>query len=423
MVWFVGESQSFCKKANETGSEKMASNERKDRVFLSYASEDLVKVRQVYESLIKRGLDVWFDKEHLRPGKWKPQITRAITKSRYFVICISNAAIRKTGDEPGFQDEELNEAYEIAKSQSVTEFAILPVRLEDCHRGDHRLTLYQQYDIFENPEKVLDKLAVHMGGISLSDSTTKDERTDTKKFIDTLYDKAVAESHAGRFKESIALLDAILALSTDEARVFYSKGIALSELKKHEESLETFEKSLKIDPTHATTWIGKGIVLQILDRNDEALEAFKKALQIDSKCSFSWSSKGFALQFLGRNDEALEAFKKALEIDPNSYDSWLGKGYNLGKLGRNDEALEAIDKALQFNPNFSLPWQCKGSILHTLGRLEEAVEVFDKALQIDPNTVQVWIEKGFALSKLGKDEESGEAFDKVAELIASSDLP
>ena len=85
------------------------SNDRKDRVFLSYASENLDTVRKVYDGLKNRGLEVWFDKEHLEPGKWKPQITRAITKSRYFIICLSNDAIRKTGDEPGFQDEELND--------------------------------------------------------------------------------------------------------------------------------------------------------------------------------------------------------------------------------------------------------------------------------------------------------------------------
>ena len=79
-------------------------NERENRVFLSYASEDLDVVREVYDGLVKRGLDVWFDKEHLGPGKWKAQIERAIRRSRYFVICLSNAAIRKTGDEPGFQD-------------------------------------------------------------------------------------------------------------------------------------------------------------------------------------------------------------------------------------------------------------------------------------------------------------------------------
>ncbi len=63
-----------------------------DRVFLSYAKEDIDNVKYVYEGLKKRGLKVWFDDEDLPAGRWKAQIKKAISRSRYFVICISEAA-------------------------------------------------------------------------------------------------------------------------------------------------------------------------------------------------------------------------------------------------------------------------------------------------------------------------------------------
>jgi hypothetical protein len=188
----------------------------KPKVFLSYASEDVQIVRDVYEGLLKRGLNVWFDKEHLKPGKWKPQIERAIRRSRYFIICLSNAAIRKTGDEPGFQDHELNEAYNIAKDLPEQEFAIIPVRIEDCQRGDNRIKLYQQYDLFDDLNKGLDKLAVNMGGGSLSDPKAKDERSDDAKFLDTLKYRAFVEFSAGRVKESPMM-----------PKLFISKGLPL----------------------------------------------------------------------------------------------------------------------------------------------------------------------------------------------------
>jgi len=46
--------------------------------FLSYAHDDLELVREVYEGLKKRKVDVWFDKVDLVPGKWKPQIEKQI---------------------------------------------------------------------------------------------------------------------------------------------------------------------------------------------------------------------------------------------------------------------------------------------------------------------------------------------------------
>ncbi|SHO53494.1 toll/interleukin-1 receptor domain-containing protein [Desulfopila aestuarii] len=77
----------------------------KTRIFLSYAHEDLEMVRQIYTGLKARNLGVWFDKEDLGPRLWKRKIEKAIPKSQYLVICISEAALKKTGDEPGFQDE------------------------------------------------------------------------------------------------------------------------------------------------------------------------------------------------------------------------------------------------------------------------------------------------------------------------------
>ena len=49
----------------------------RDRVFLSYANEDLDTVRRIYSGLKQRKLNVWFDKENLGPGRWKPAITKA----------------------------------------------------------------------------------------------------------------------------------------------------------------------------------------------------------------------------------------------------------------------------------------------------------------------------------------------------------
>ncbi len=220
----------------------------KNRVFLSYAKENLVKVKEVYDGLIKRGLNVWFDNEHLEPGPWKPQIEKAISKCRYFVICISEAALRKTGDErPGFQDEELNRAYDIAEKHSDKNFEIVPVRLEDCGRGDFRLSDFQQYDLFIEFEKHLDKLAVHLGGSSLSDRMATDERTEDEKMIESLMGRAEAANFAAEYDKSITILNSILVLKPDSTDALNNLGAAWNAKGKYEKSLKsnlnTFDKS------------------------------------------------------------------------------------------------------------------------------------------------------------------------------------
>jgi hypothetical protein len=47
-------------------------------VFLSYAHEDLEKVRRVYDGLKERELNVWFDKRDLKTEKLIETIERTI---------------------------------------------------------------------------------------------------------------------------------------------------------------------------------------------------------------------------------------------------------------------------------------------------------------------------------------------------------
>jgi hypothetical protein len=107
---------------------------------------------------------VWVDKDDLRPGAFKPQIEKAIARSRYFIICLSHACLHKLGDNPGFQDSELTHAVQIAARVTEQEFVIVPVRFEETERGDHRISIYQQYDLFPIWGETIEKLVGLFGG-------------------------------------------------------------------------------------------------------------------------------------------------------------------------------------------------------------------------------------------------------------------
>ena len=122
----------------------------KPQVFLSYAYEDIETATRLYHDLKSRGVNVWFDKEHLSPGKWKPQVKKEIAKSQFFLICLSQAALKKSDEAPGFVDDEIQFAYEVAASQENDRFSIIPVRLDNFGRGDHRLSMFQLINVNYN---------------------------------------------------------------------------------------------------------------------------------------------------------------------------------------------------------------------------------------------------------------------------------
>jgi hypothetical protein len=74
-------------------------------------------------------LRVWFDKVDLKAGRWHLQIEEAIKNSRYFLICLSETAVKKIGyTHPSYQMEEFRYAYQKAMEQDDSKFTIVPVR-------------------------------------------------------------------------------------------------------------------------------------------------------------------------------------------------------------------------------------------------------------------------------------------------------
>lgn len=389
------------------------SESNRDRVFLSYAEEDLDKVKSVFKGLEKRGLNVWFDKKHLKPGPWKPQIERAISKSKYFVICISEAALRKTGDEPGFQDVELNRAYNIAEKQSSQDFYIVPVRLEDCDRGDTRLSSFQQYDLFNDFERELDDLSVDLGGHSLSDAKATDERTVVEKTISHFMNRASAASYAGEYDKSITILDSVLSLDPTNNKAWNDKGSFLGKLGRYVEAIENFEQAIKIAPDYHLAWNNMGTAFYWLNRNEEAVRAYDQAIKHKPDFYQAYNNKGIALGNLDRHKEAIDIYDQAINITPDHHFAWYNKGVALAFLDRHDEAIEAYDQATKYKRDYYKAWYNKGNSLVSLSRLKEAVEAFDLTIKYKHDFYEAWYNKGAALNLLGRHKEAKEVFDQA----------
>jgi hypothetical protein len=119
--------------------------QRQLRVFISYASPDVEKVRRLYRKLRREGgLDLWFDRESLIPAdNWQDEITRAIRSSDIIVICLSARSVLR----PGFAQREIRWALEIADEQPEGTTSILPVKLEPCKVPD-RLARAQYAELF-----------------------------------------------------------------------------------------------------------------------------------------------------------------------------------------------------------------------------------------------------------------------------------
>jgi tetratricopeptide (TPR) repeat protein len=250
----------------------------REYAFLSYAHEDLDLVRKLYKGLKERKVNAWFDKVDLGPGRVKQGIKKAISRSRYFIFCLSEASLKKINEKNRtFVDDELQTAWEFATEQDEKSFTIIPVRLEDCDRGDMRLSGWQQYDLFKDWESVLDTIAVNIGGKSLSDASAIDERTEDERILDGIRGKAEIFNYAGEYDKALSLLEVAKNFKPNDPKVWFQKGKSLAALDRHEKALEAYEKSIGINPDNPgvwAVWFQKGKSLASVGRHDEALEAY-----------------------------------------------------------------------------------------------------------------------------------------------------
>jgi len=99
------------------------------RPFLSYAHEDRLQVRNLYDKLKARGFDPWLDEERLRGGQtWELEIKKAIKGCDFFIACLSSNSVNKRG----FVQKELKQALAFVDEFPEGQVFVMPVKLEQC---------------------------------------------------------------------------------------------------------------------------------------------------------------------------------------------------------------------------------------------------------------------------------------------------
>lgn len=119
----------FHKKCENKVKMANVSNKQKLRIFLCHSSSDKAKVRDLYHRLTSDGFAPWLDEQDLLPGQnWDFEITKAVRASHIVIVCLSKAAVGKTG----YVQKEIKFALDIADEQPEGSIFLIPAKLENC---------------------------------------------------------------------------------------------------------------------------------------------------------------------------------------------------------------------------------------------------------------------------------------------------
>ena len=104
--------------------------------FISYAKEDVEFAHQLFEDLVKSGVDAWMDKPPkgysdvgLAPGEsWEHRLREVISESRFFIALFSTNSVNKSG----FVQSEYRQALKRLSQIPLSRVFVIPVKLDDC---------------------------------------------------------------------------------------------------------------------------------------------------------------------------------------------------------------------------------------------------------------------------------------------------
>ncbi|MCP4108422.1 MAG: DUF1566 domain-containing protein [Desulfobacteraceae bacterium] len=163
---------------------------KKNKIFISYAREDIETARKLYHDLKKAGVNPWLDKEELIPGQnWKLTVTREIKECRYFIALMSSHSVTKQG----FVQTELKKAMDILEQFPDEDIFIIPIRVDECDIPPKLADIHYE-DIFHSYEECLKKI--------LRAFPEKDRKTQTEPVVGNEDEKPIRNELEQTIKDS-----------------------------------------------------------------------------------------------------------------------------------------------------------------------------------------------------------------------------
>ena len=120
-----------------------------DKVFISYAKENIEVAERIYYMLQTKGYIPWLDKYNLKVGQqWDVEIKRALKEADFIIILLSSISVAKRG----YVQREFRLVLNYCEEKLDSDIYIIPIKLDACDVPD-RLARFQ-YIEWEDPDVV-----------------------------------------------------------------------------------------------------------------------------------------------------------------------------------------------------------------------------------------------------------------------------
>lgn len=232
------------------------------------------------------------------------------------------------------------------------------------------------------------------------------------------YDAALDRYRAGRFAESQAVLERLVAEGSRDARDFSLLAWCHHRQGRPDQALAAIRRAIELAPDEAA-WYNHAAQILLENRSFEAAyRTAAKALELDPKSAQALKLKGRLELERGANRQAAQSFERAAALDPRDPEALLWLGTARQALWQYKEASAVFEKGIAGFPGFASLYAAYGRLLLEPGIEDEtrAAALLEKALALNAALPQAHYDLGKLRLDQGKIAEAVRHLELAAKL-------
>jgi tetratricopeptide (TPR) repeat protein len=226
----------------------------------------------------------------------------------------------------------------------------------------------------------------------------------------------VTRAQVGTWRDSTALFERALSVTTGNWLAENNLGRALSDAGRVDDAIAHFERALRIAPDYVGAHLNLGNALVSTGRVDEGIDRYRRALALRPDFAEARGNLGAALLARGEAGQAVAEYEQAVRASPGSLKLANGLGVALARAGRFEEAVAAYRRALQLDPQSSDALNNLGLALARMSRSDEAIATFREAIRLRPGNAEAHNNLGVALANARRIREALAEFEQAVRI-------
>lgn len=229
---------------------------------------------------------------------------------------------------------------------------------------------------------------------------------------------------AGRFQESLRLLDTLALQQPEPAGVDRMRGMAYYQQGQLESSVAAFERALVLDPADREARQMEGVALFRTGKPAAAIPLLEQAHLSIARTNID-SNYVLGLCYLDtrRYDDARKAFATQYGFPPDSPSAYLLAARMMLRRDYLPVADTFAQKALSLNPALPMAHLLLGQIRLAQSQLPQAIAEFTRESQLNPLFGEVYDRLGDTYLRQGDYSQAQEALDRAVLLEPNSSVP